>query len=536
MKPFYKSLLLMFSFAALVFVMSCSENESPQPDGTSEIAMSTAGNFGTILVDGNGVSLYFFANDADGQSACMDGCLNSWPIFYAEDPTFAEGLDPANFSVITHSNGEQQTTYKGWPLYYYAPAADGQPEEAGATGGDGVGQVWFIAKPDYDVMIVNHQLTGHDGVNYTSDYTEGSGTTTYMVDAEGNTLYGFINDYKGVNNFTAEDFSNDAVWPIFGDFEGNLPSVLNPDDFQTINVYGRTQVTYKGWPLYFFGQDEDRGDNKGVSFPAPGVWPVLNMDSPEAPEEPTVKLMEDENFGEVMTDGDGQVLYFFTKDVSGESMCVDGCLNFWPVFHASEIIVSQDGSLAASDFSTITRSDGSMQTTYKGWPLYYFSSTGDGVNETAGEINGDGANDVWYVAKENYDLMIADAQLVGHDGKNYMSDYTEGEGITNFFTDQEGRTLYIFINDELNTNNFTNEDFSNNGVWPIFHTDIDELPSGMNAADFGEIEVFGEMQLTYKGWPVYYFGQDENRGETKGVSFPAPGVWPIINNGTSPAQ
>ena len=535
MKSLFKNSLFLLSLIGLITIYSCGEDEDPEPDGTSAIDISNDATLGNVLVDGNGVTLYFFSNDANGSSACLEGCLDKWPLFYAESPLLGEGLDAADFASITHSNGEMQSTYKGWPLYYYAPADDGVVEAPGETAGEGIGGVWYVAKPDYKIMIVSHQLTGHDGKSYLSDYSEGTGKTSYFVDAYGNTLYGFVRDYNGINNFTAADFSNNAVWPIYETATGSIPSGLNSSDFGTIDVHGRTQVTYKGWPLYTFGQDAGRGDNKGVSFPAPGVWPIINTATPTAATKPTVKLMDHETFGEVLTDGEGQVLYFFTKDVAGTSACSGGCLNFWSTFYTGKIIVPNDGELDASDFDNIMTTGG-MQTTYKGWPLYYYSPTGDGEVEAAGEIGGDGVNNVWYVAKEGYDLMIADAQLVGHDGNNYLSDYTIGTGATKFFTDQEGRTLYIFVNDALNTNNFTKEDFSNDGVWPIFHTDIDDLPSGINAADFGEIEVFGKKQLTFKGWPVYYFGQDEGRGQTKGVSFPQPGIWPIINNDTQAAQ
>jgi hypothetical protein len=41
---------------------------------------------------------------------------------------------------------------------------------------------------------------------------------------------------------------------------------------------------------------------------------------------------------------------------------------------------------------------------------------------------------------------------------------------------------------------------------------------------FSTIDVFGKKQLTYKGWPIYYFGLDgAKRGATKGVSVPKTG-------------
>jgi len=245
-------------------------------------------------------------------------------------------------------------------------------------------------------------------------------------------------------------------------------------------------------------------------------------------EEFEIRVESTQSHGKVLTDGDGMVLYFFAPDVNGESHCIGNCLANWPVLDAEQV-KPQDG-LEASDFSTIQRADGTVQTTYKGWPLYYFAG-----DQQPGEINGDGVNNAWYVASPEYAITIASGQLVGNDGKNYKSDYTEGEGTTTFFTDIEGRTLYTFKKDSANTNNYTNPDFSNNDAWPIFYTEIKNLPNGLNQQDFGEINVYGKKQLTYKGWPVYYFGNDTQRGDTKGVSVPSPGIWPIINSEISPA-
>ena len=34
-------------------------------------------------------------------------------------------------------------------------------EAAGQTLGEGIGNIWFVAKPDYTIMLVNAQLVGH---------------------------------------------------------------------------------------------------------------------------------------------------------------------------------------------------------------------------------------------------------------------------------------------------------------------------------------------------------------------------------------
>lgn len=246
---------------------------------------------------------------------------------------------------------------------------------------------------------------------------------------------------------------------------------------------------------------------------------------PDFSSEFDVQLISTSSHGEVLADGEGNVLYFFTPDAEGESRCEGDCIANWPIFYAEQLQTAN--ALNADNFGTITRPDGSSQTTYKGWPLYYYA--GDGQ---PGTVNGDGLNDVWYVAKAGYTVMLASQQLVGQDGNNYRVDdsgnYIEGEGTITHFVDARGRTLYIFVNDSANTNNFTAEDFSNNGAWPIFEEELNAVPSGLDASLFGSIDVYGRQQLTYKGWPLYYFGQDEmQRGNTRGVSVPEPGIWPV---------
>ena len=526
MHPYFKKI-----FSSLVVLLlsvpffGCSDDDSVN---TGLVSLQPSGSLGDILVDGNGRTLYVFTKDVSGQSLCTGGCLSDWPIYFAPNLQPGPGIDISDFTTITRSDGASQTAYKGWPLYYYTP--DG----IGDTNGEAVGNVWFVAKPNYSIMLADAQLVGHDGKNYTSTYQEGVGETQYFVDAFGRTLYTFIVDYKDQNNFTAPDLSNNGVWPIFDVDIDALPSTLNASDFGEIDVYGNSQLTYKGNPLYYFGQDTQRGENKGVSFPSPGIWPVAGPQTTVAPKEPTIMLREDATLGNVLTDNQGRTLYFFARETKGVGACTGACLNRWPIFNVEELVFEPGSTFVESDFGSI--GDGaSKQRTYKGRPLYYYSPTNDGVVEPAGQSGGDNFGTVWFVAKPDYSLMVASAQLVGLDGKNYTNAYVEGTGNTRYFTDAQGRTLYTFTNDSENTNTFTLPDFSNDGAWPIFHVDIENLPTGMNASDFGEIDVHGRTQLTYRGWPVYYFGQDAATGDNKGVSVPVPGKWPVLTADTAPA-
>jgi predicted lipoprotein with Yx(FWY)xxD motif len=98
----------------------------------------------------------------------------------------------------------------------------------------------------------------------------------------------------------------------------------------------------------------------------------------------------DSSFGEIVADAEGNTLYVFLPDEGGASTCYDDCEAAWPP-------LTVDGTPAgdgvdASLLGTVEREDGSMQVTLDGWPLYFFSG-----DEAAGDTNGQGLNEVWYV-------------------------------------------------------------------------------------------------------------------------------------------
>ncbi|WP_207532078.1 COG4315 family predicted lipoprotein [Desertivirga arenae] len=270
----------------LFFNSSCKKDDKSSP---KLIQLATSETLGQHLVDKDGRALYYFSNDYNGLNNCQGNCASVWPVFSLENLTMedlGDGLNLSDFGTITTADNKNQITYKSWPLYYYAPSVNGTniPEGSGTTTGEGVNNIWYVAKPDYTIMLVNAQLTGANGSNYKSDYTVGTGKTVYFSDAKGLTLYTFKNDRYNKNTFTNSSFSNDPVWPIYQTDKIIVPSTLDKSLFGSIDVFGKKQLTYKGWPLYYFGQDAGlRGSNKGVSFPQVGVWPVAVKDATVAP-------------------------------------------------------------------------------------------------------------------------------------------------------------------------------------------------------------------------------------------------------------
>lgn len=93
---------------------------------------------GLALVDSNGMTLYTFERDKNGQSQCHNVCLQKWPALLA-----AEGAQPhGEWTLITRREGTLQWAYKGQPLYTWY-----QDAKPGETTGDNEGDVWHLARP-----------------------------------------------------------------------------------------------------------------------------------------------------------------------------------------------------------------------------------------------------------------------------------------------------------------------------------------------------------------------------------------------------
>lgn len=268
-------LFIALAIAALVSPSCKKDNSSTPVTVLTGVQLTANAKLGNIITDNNGMSLYFFAKDVAGASACVDACAITWPPFYKENPSIGTGLTASDFAVINRPDGTKQTTYKGWPLYYYSKDA-----AAGDVNGDAFGNLWAIGKADYSVMFGNAQLVGHDGVQYTDQGVAGTASSQFLTDANGRILYLFTRDTHNTNTFTKADLSNNTVWPIFeiGTI-GSIPTVFDKTLFTTVTIYGKSQLIYKGHPLYTFGQDAGvRGSTKGVSFPTPGaaIWKINN--------------------------------------------------------------------------------------------------------------------------------------------------------------------------------------------------------------------------------------------------------------------
>jgi len=100
----------------------------------------------------------------------------------------------------------------------------------------------------------------------------------------------------------------------------------------------------------------------------------------------------------------GFTLYTFDNDLgTAGSACNGGCTDTW-----MPLTVSDDAASGlAAGLSSIERSDGSMQVTFQGRPLYFFAN-----DTAAGDANGDEVNNIWFDVEVPQTALMVQGAIV----------------------------------------------------------------------------------------------------------------------------
>ncbi|MBN9608181.1 MAG: hypothetical protein J0I11_02535 [Actinobacteria bacterium] len=125
-----------------------SGGTAPTTPAPQHITLQTAkAPFGTYLTDGSGRALYMWDADRTGAPTCYGDCAATWPpVTVSGDATAGPGVQGSLISQVKRTDGVEQVTYGGWPLYYYQP--DARPGELSGQGNTGFGAVWWVVGPD----------------------------------------------------------------------------------------------------------------------------------------------------------------------------------------------------------------------------------------------------------------------------------------------------------------------------------------------------------------------------------------------------
>ncbi|WP_371656662.1 MULTISPECIES: hypothetical protein [unclassified Streptomyces] len=121
---------------------------SAGPGGAADagqLAVRQDNALGNVVTDGKGFTLYRFDDDVpnSSKSSCEGPCAQTWPPVMADGVKTAAGIEAGAVGRLQRSDGMQQLTLGGWPVYRYS-----KDTEAGQAKGQGVQGKWNALAPD----------------------------------------------------------------------------------------------------------------------------------------------------------------------------------------------------------------------------------------------------------------------------------------------------------------------------------------------------------------------------------------------------
>jgi predicted lipoprotein with Yx(FWY)xxD motif len=238
-----------------------------------------------------------------------------------------------------------------------------------------------------------------------------------------------------------------------------------------------------------------------------------------------VMVGKDDKLGSFLVDDKGITLYLYTKDTPNTSNCYDKCATAWPPLLTTGNPVASDG-VDVSKFGTTTRKEGTIQVTYNGWPLYYFAK-----DKKPGDVTGQNVGSVWFVISPEGDKvksMTEATQTTAAAASSGGMSVAVGksDALGSFLVDDKGMTLYLFTKDTPNTSNCYDKCAT---AWPpLLTTGSPVAGTGIDASKLGTTKrKDGSIQVSYAGWPLYYYANDAKAGDTTGQNVGS--VWFVIS-------
>jgi predicted lipoprotein with Yx(FWY)xxD motif len=167
---------------------------------------------------------------------------------------------------------------------------------------------------------------------------------------------------------------------------------------------GSLQVTYGGHPLYDYLGDTAAAEANGNDIDAfGGRWHAIGPDGEELPDPAkgaggVIFGAKGVEVGRILYDVSGHTLYTFGKDKGITSACYGACARAWPPA-LTESRARAEGLALPGKVGTTQRSDGAIQMTYAGHPLY--THVGDEKIEVSGGLGVHAFGGVWYAIRPN---------------------------------------------------------------------------------------------------------------------------------------
>ena len=130
---------------------------APSSSGSVALSTRTIPHLGTVLVNGQGRTLYTFMPDAVGKVTCVGACAVTWPplkISSGQKPAISGGINASLIGSDSDPSGGRVVTYENSPLYLYV-----DDPTAGTDHGQGVnskGGLWYVVSPS-NVLATQHE-------------------------------------------------------------------------------------------------------------------------------------------------------------------------------------------------------------------------------------------------------------------------------------------------------------------------------------------------------------------------------------------
>ncbi|RZL30012.1 MAG: hypothetical protein EOO96_19015 [Pedobacter sp.] len=102
MISYLKKYLIVTTCLAIILITSCKKSVIDEPVVEKKgIQLFTNAQFGALLTDKEGKTLYFFANDVNGTANCTGGCEAVWPLYYSADASTDLNLDKSRLETAS---------------------------------------------------------------------------------------------------------------------------------------------------------------------------------------------------------------------------------------------------------------------------------------------------------------------------------------------------------------------------------------------------------------------------------------------------
>jgi predicted lipoprotein with Yx(FWY)xxD motif len=220
--------------------------------------------------------------------------------------------------------------------------------------------------------------------------------------------------------------------------------------------------------------------------------------------------------GSVLTDDKGRVLYMFSPDNQGDSVCYDQCAAAWPPTLTGGAPTAGTGA-DASLLGTTARKDGTTQVTYNKYPLYTFA-----FDPKPGDVNGQADKSIWWVLNAAGKPIQPPAKVA-----------VGAKPVGKVLTDVRGQTLYMFAQDKKGVSSCAGDCLKS---WIPYQTaGAPTAGTGVKAGLLGTTKTtFGATQVTYNKLPLYFFGGDQAPTDTKGQAFKK--LWYVVDGKGAPIK